>query len=458
MWLLDEGDSEEGELLVIGEEPLPAGEGQAPTGLMRRSPDVASVNVGGRLPMRCSGPGRNGDEFCSNPTESKTSQLCRAHNEQNRKHNELRPLRTRTSKSTCVGPGQAGGELCGRQVYSRPVGQDDGICKTHYDQMSRRGFLGPIERRLPPIPELPCWGPGQDGNDRCDRPAEGRETLLCSPHDRQHKRNDGVLKPIRRINTPDGPCIGPGPDGSMCGRPISNKTHSLCGGHYGQHNRDVPLTPLKLTRKSGEVTRCKFPGCRYNDAPDAGGYCRHHWRQHQNGSELKALRGNPNRGNAVRLRDESGNKFCPTCEQWKPEDQFNRASRSSDGLDYRCRRCQGSAQKKARYGISLDEFEELLRIQGGRCAICPVEVVADGRRLAIDHDHRCCPGTISCGKCIRGILCPNCNRGLGLFQEDFELVKAAAAYLLRASHLIDVPLDRSLGGAVPAGLAGTSTP
>ncbi|WP_405472623.1 endonuclease VII domain-containing protein [Paenarthrobacter ilicis] len=119
---------------------------------------------------------------------------------------------------------------------------------------------------------------------------------------------------------------------------------------------------------------------------------------------------------------------------------------------------KNSAQKKGRYGISLEEFEELLRSQGGRCAICPVEVVADGRRLAIDHDHRCCPGTISCGKCIRGILCPNCNRGLGLFQEDLELVKAAAAYLLRASYLIDFPHVRDIGGAVAAGSIGSSQP
>lgn len=393
---------------------------------------VRAVEINGKSPITCSGPGRNGEELCGNPTAIKERQLCRAHNEQKSKHGVLRPLRTRTSKSTCVGPGQDAG-ICGRRVYSRVVGQDDGICKAHHEQMNRRGLMGPIEKRLGPIPTMQCWGPGQDGNERCDRIAEGRETLLCSPHNRQHKNNAGVLKPIRRINTPDGPCQGPGGDGSLCGRPIENKTNKLCGGHYAQHNRGVVLSPIKVTRKRGEVERCAFPDCRYPDAPDAEGLCRHHWRQKRNGQELVALKGNPNRGKAVLERDEAGNKFCYACGQWKPVADFSNHSSSSDGLNHRCRRCHASAQKKARYGITLEQFEELLAFQGGKCAICPVKVVEDGRRLSIDHDHNCCPGTVSCGNCVRGILCPNCNRGLGLFQEDVDLLKRAAVYLLLAS-------------------------
>lgn len=395
----------------------------------------------------CTGPGRNGDELCGKPTQSKTFRLCRSHNEQLKKHGTLLPLRTRTTKSTCIGPGQHGG-VCGREVYSRPVGQDDGICKTHYDQVGRKGCMAPIEQRLAPIPTTQCWGPGQDGNERCDRIAEGRETLLCSPHDRQHKKNAGVLKPIRRINTPDGPCQGPADEGSLCGRPIENKTHRLCGGHYAQHNRGVVLSPLKVARKRGEVVRCAFPGCRYPDAPDAEGLCRHHWRQKRNGQDLVALKGNPNRGKAVLIRDEAGNKFCYVCGQWKPEAGFNNSSNSSDGLDHRCRRCHASAQKKARYGIDLDHYEVLLASQGGKCAICPAELAEGGNRLSIDHDHACCPGTLSCGKCVRGILCPSCNMGLGRFQDDVDLLKRAASYLI-LNAVVVLPHD-DLASPAPA--------
>jgi hypothetical protein len=259
--------------------------------------------------------------------------------------------------------------------------------------------------------------------------AEARDTLLCSPHDRQFKKNNGVMKPIRRINTPDGPCEGPGAEGSLCGRPIENKTHRLCGGHYAQKNRARELVPLKILRKSGEVRRCSFTGCRYNDAPDGDGMCRHHWRQHQTGLELSSLPGVPHRGIAVLDRDSEGNKFCKPCDRWLPIEEFTKCSAARDGLNYLCRRCNASKRMKAKYGIDLDHYEILFVAQQRHCAICP-EGPGKGRRLAVDHNHECCPGTVSCGRCIRGLLCPNCNRGLGLFMDKLEIVKSAAAYLL----------------------------
>ncbi|MFF2317564.1 endonuclease VII domain-containing protein [Arthrobacter sp. NPDC058097] len=212
---------------------------------------------------------------------------------------------------------------------------------------------------------------------------------------------------------------------------MKHKTKKLCGGHNAQERRGQILVPLKVTRRRGESTPCNFPGCKYLDAPDGGGYCRHHWRQHELGQEMAPLKGTPNRGRKVLLRDEFGNKFCPLCEEWKPEAEFSRASASSDGFSHRCRRCHASAQKKAKYGIDIDAFEALLESQGGRCAICPVTVRADGFRLSIDHDHSCCPGTLSCGNCIRGLLCPDCNRGLGLFRDNIKLLKEAINYLER---------------------------
>ncbi|WP_350309771.1 endonuclease domain-containing protein [Arthrobacter sp. efr-133-R2A-63] len=84
---------------------------------------------------------------------------------------------------------------------------------------------------------------------------------------------------------------------------------------------------------------------------------------------------------------------------------------------------------KARYGIDLDHYEVLLDAQHGHCAICP-KGPAPGRRLAVDHDHKCCPGTVSCGKCLSGLLCPNCNRALGLFGENSMTLRSAAVYIL----------------------------
>lgn len=79
------------------------------------------------------------------------------------------------------------------------------------------------------------------------------------------------------------------------------------------------------------------------------------------------------------------------------------------------------------------------------CAICHADLVTpirgtDGKyraRLVVDHDHACCPGPTSCGRCIRGLLCLDCNLMIGQGRDDPETLEAGAAYL-RAYRLRDV--------------------
>jgi len=47
----------------------------------------------------------------------------------------------------------------------------------------------------------------------------------------------------------------------------------------------------------------------------------------------------------------------------------------------------------------------------------------------VDHDHTCCPGDKTCGKCVRGILCAKHNVGLGAFNDSVAELKKAIAYL-----------------------------
>lgn len=63
--------------------------------------------------------------------------------------------------------------------------------------------------------------------------------------------------------------------------------------------------------------------------------------------------------------------------------------------------------------------------------ISPCVICRSSERPVIDHDHACCPGKTSCGECVRGTLCMNCNNALGLAGEDIEMLRAGAAYLLR---------------------------
>lgn len=81
----------------------------------------------------------------------------------------------------------------------------------------------------------------------------------------------------------------------------------------------------------------------------------------------------------------------------------------------------------ASYGLTAACYASLLEKQDGVCAVCGA--LPDGRALAIDHDHNCCPGRWSCGQCIRGLLCSACNTGLGVFRDNPTFLRRAANYL-----------------------------
>lgn len=80
-----------------------------------------------------------------------------------------------------------------------------------------------------------------------------------------------------------------------------------------------------------------------------------------------------------------------------------------------------------KYGINEEALEELLLRQKDVCAVC--FGVDANRRLAIDHDHRCCPGAGSCGECVRGLLCSRCNIALGLVDDRVDILRSMIAYL-----------------------------
>lgn len=80
--------------------------------------------------------------------------------------------------------------------------------------------------------------------------------------------------------------------------------------------------------------------------------------------------------------------------------------------------------------MTSEGYGNLLDAQGGTCALCSF-VPEEGRFLCVDHDHSCCPGKRTCGKCVRGLLCHNHNRALGLFHDNVVELTLAVAYLNR---------------------------
>jgi hypothetical protein len=78
---------------------------------------------------------------------------------------------------------------------------------------------------------------------------------------------------------------------------------------------------------------------------------------------------------------------------------------------------------KRKYGITIKDFNEMLEKQQGKCAICPhkFDEKIKSQNACIDHNHET-------GK-IRGLLCRTCNRALGLFKDNPEILYNAATYL-----------------------------
>jgi len=146
----------------------------------------------------------------------------------------------------------------------------------------------------------------------------------------------------------------------------------------------------------------------------------------------QALKGQPLRPARVwrpeTERDDQGQKMCRFCSSWLPEDRFGRSARSTDGLASLCRQCSTDKHRLINYGITAADYDAMLAKQGGGCAICG-EACSSGRRLAVDHNHACCPGDKTCGRCVRGLLCGACNQGIGKLGDSPRLLIAAASYL-----------------------------
>ncbi len=120
-------------------------------------------------------------------------------------------------------------------------------------------------------------------------------------------------------------------------------------------------------------------------------------------------------------------KTCSRCKQEKSTRDFYNHRR--DGLTSACKICLRDDVRKNFHQHSMIEsqYTALLERQDYRCLICQ-RYLSEGNRT-IDHDHNCCPGNTSCGKCVRGILCKNCNAGLGMFKDNPVFLLGAVRYL-----------------------------
>lgn len=134
--------------------------------------------------------------------------------------------------------------------------------------------------------------------------------------------------------------------------------------------------------------------------PSTKGYCRSHHRQIERAGRIT----NPN---LAQLK---------TC-----------AVRNCDTYASAKDLCRSHWLRLNKYSLTTEELVVILDRNGGMCPVCNLEPATH-----IDHDHSCCPGEGSCGKCVRGAICNRCNRGLGLFKDDMDSLVRAVAYLMVA--------------------------
>ena len=137
-------------------------------------------------------------------------------------------------------------------------------------------------------------------------------------------------------------------------------------------------------------------------------------------------------------------KICSKCKQEKPFSEFYQGDRYLDGYRSKCKECFSTYYKernstdiekqrnressyKRKYGITLDDYNKILSSQNGGCAICGSVKLRKGESyLHVDHDHET-------GE-VRGVLCTNCNVGIGRFLDDPKLLQNAINYLTNDPH------------------------
>lgn len=155
---------------------------------------------------------------------------------------------------------------------------------------------------------------------------------------------------------------------------------------------------------------------------------------------------------------------CSKCKVEKAETEFTKASDRRRGLRSTCKTCDKAVksayywanpdkfralakkwhaanpetarncQLKKKFGITLAQYNELLNLQNGVCAICQ-KLCASGMALAVDHDHEVTP------LAIRGLLCNTCNRAIGLLRDSPQICLSAASYLQRPKQISNSRVD-----------------
>jgi hypothetical protein len=129
--------------------------------------------------------------------------------------------------------------------------------------------------------------------------------------------------------------------------------------------------------------------------------------------------------------DDTECKVCTKCNVLRGFSEFNKEPRNKDGLrswckqcflEYRrqhhCRQSARNSHLRRKYNMTHEQYVEMYDARDGECDICGEYHI----KLCIDHSH-------ATGR-VRGLLCNECNKGLGMFRDNAHIIGSAIEYLL----------------------------
>jgi len=139
-------------------------------------------------------------------------------------------------------------------------------------------------------------------------------------------------------------------------------------------------------------------------------------------------------------------KSCTKCGETKPADLFAKGANYKDGRRGTCKQCHANRMKVywtanpdkrrtnylqnaqnrpswKRHGLTEEQYNDMVKLHDGKCHACQ-----DREGTQVDHDHNCCDKMFACGKCVRGLLCKQCNTALGLLKDNPVYVQRLLDY------------------------------
>jgi len=121
---------------------------------------------------------------------------------------------------------------------------------------------------------------------------------------------------------------------------------------------------------------------------------------------------------------------CQKCGKNKPLNEYGKKTDGPDGLHSYCKICINGDYDSTKYrkyklnkhyGITPEQYTEMLNNQQSKCGICGDEM----SQPHVDHCHNT--------NKVRGLLCINCNQGIGKFKDDVDKLQRAIDYLNKHS-------------------------